>query len=94
MMAAVHEALHAHTLLHRDIDYVVHAGEVLSVDEFKGRIVRERRWPGGLQTALEWKEGVPSKVQGRVLGLDHRREPGGLVSHGVRNDRHGRDPGS
>jgi preprotein translocase subunit SecA len=68
MMAAVHEALHAHTLLHRDIDYVVHAGEVLSVDEFKGRIVRDRRWPGGLQTALEWKEGVPSKVQGRVLG--------------------------
>ena len=68
MMAAVHEALHAHTLLHRDIDYVVHSGEVLSVDEFKGRIVRERRWPGGLQTALEWKEGVPSKIQGRVLG--------------------------
>ena len=68
MMAAVHEALHAHTLLRRDIDYVVQGGEVLSVDEFKGRIVRERRWPGGLQTALEWKEGVPSKVQGRVLG--------------------------
>jgi preprotein translocase subunit SecA len=68
LMAAVHEALHAHTLLHRDIDYVVHSGEVLSVDEFKGRIVRERRWPGGLQTALEWKERVPSKVQGRVLG--------------------------
>lgn len=68
LMAAVHEALHAHTLLHRDIDYVVHAGEVMSVDEFKGRIVRGRRWPGGLQTALEWKEGVPSKVQGRVLG--------------------------
>ena len=68
MMAAVHEALHAHTLLHRDIDYVVHSGQVLSVDEFKGRIVHERRWPGGLQTALEWKEGVPNKVQGRVLG--------------------------
>jgi preprotein translocase subunit SecA len=68
MMAAVHEALHAHTLLHRDIDYVVHAGQVLSVDEFKGRIVHERRWPGGLQTALEWKEGVPAKAQGRVLG--------------------------
>ena len=68
LMAAVHEALHAHTLLRRDIDYVVNAGEVLSVDEFKGRIVRDRRWPGGLQTALEWKEGVPSKVQGRVLG--------------------------
>ncbi len=68
MMAAVHEALHAHTLLHRDVDYVVHEGQVLSVDEFKGRIVRDRRWPGGLQTALECKEGVARKVQGRVLG--------------------------
>jgi preprotein translocase subunit SecA len=68
MMAAIHEALHAHTLLRRDIDYVVHSGQVLSVDEFKGRIVRERRWPGGLQTALEWKEGVPARTQGRVLG--------------------------
>lgn len=68
MLAAVHEALHAHTLLQRDIDYVVHDGQVLSVDEFKGRIVRDRRWPGGLQTALECKEGVARKVQGRVLG--------------------------
>ena len=68
MMAAVHEALHAHTLLHRDIDYVVHEGQVLSVDEFKGRIARDRRWPGGLQTALECKEGVARKIQGRVLG--------------------------
>jgi preprotein translocase subunit SecA len=68
MMAAVHEALHAHTLLHRDVDYVVHEGQVLSVDEFKGRIVRDRRWPGGLQTALECKEGVARKTQGRVLG--------------------------
>ena len=68
MMAAVQESLHAHTLLRRDIDYVVQDGQVLSVDEFKGRIVRDRRWPGGLQTALEWKEGVPPKVQGRVLG--------------------------
>jgi preprotein translocase subunit SecA len=68
MMAAVQEALHAHTLLQRDIDYVVQDRQVFSVDEFKGRIVRDRRWPGGLQTALEWKEGVPARVQGRVLG--------------------------
>ena len=68
MMAAVQEALHAHTLLHRDIDYVVQDRQVLSVDEFKGRIARDRRWPGGLQAALEWKEGVPPKAQGRVLG--------------------------
>jgi preprotein translocase subunit SecA len=68
MMAAVQESLHAHSLLRRDIDYVVHDGQVLSVDEFKGRIVRDRRWPAGLQTALEWKEGVPPRAQGRVLG--------------------------
>jgi len=68
LMAAVQEALHAHTLLHRDIDYLVHDGHVLSVDEFKGRIVRDRRWPGGLQAALECKEGVTPKIQGRVLG--------------------------
>ncbi len=68
MLAAVQDALHAHVLLRRDIDYVVHDGRVLSVDEFKGRIVTDRRWPGGLQTALEWKEGVARKVQGRVLG--------------------------
>lgn len=68
LMAAVHESLHAHTLLRRDVDYVVQDRQVLSIDEFKGRIVRDRRWPGGLQTAIEWKEGVPPKVQGRVLG--------------------------
>jgi preprotein translocase subunit SecA len=68
MMAAVHEALHAHTLLHRDVDYIVRDGEVLSVDEFKGRVARDRRWPGGLQTALEYKEDVPRKTQGRVMG--------------------------
>jgi preprotein translocase subunit SecA len=67
-LAAVQEALHAHVLLRRDIDYLVHGGQVLAVDEFKGRIVHDRRWPGGLQTALECKEGVAGRNQGRVLG--------------------------
>lgn len=66
--ASVQDALHAHALLTKDIDYVVHDGLVLSVDEFKGRIVSERRWPAGLQTALEYKEGVRVRPQGRVLG--------------------------
>src|SRR6185295_7981010 len=66
--AAVQDALHAHVLLKKDVDYVVHGGIVLSVDEFKGRIVAERRWPAGLQTALECKEGVRVRTQGRVLG--------------------------
>ena len=65
---AVQDALHAHVLLRKDVDYVVHDGAVLSVDEIKGRIVSERRWPAGLQTALECKEGVGMRTQGRVLG--------------------------
>ena len=68
LLAAVQNSLHAHALLRRDIDYLVKDGEVKSIDEFKGRIVRERRWPGGLQTAIEVKEGVSPKTQGRILG--------------------------
>jgi preprotein translocase subunit SecA len=41
---------------------------VLSIDELKGRVVRDRRWPAGLQTALELKEQVTRHRQGRVLG--------------------------
>src|SRR5262249_59485919 len=40
--AAVQDSLHAHALLHRDIDYVVKNGAVESIDEFKGRIVQYR----------------------------------------------------
>jgi len=65
---AVQDALHAHVLLGKDVDYVVQDGRVQSVDEIKGRIVSERRWPAGLQTALECKEGVGMRAQGRVLG--------------------------
>jgi preprotein translocase subunit SecA len=68
LLTAVQDALHAHVLLRRDVDYVVQNNEVVSVDEFKGRTVHERRWPAGLQTALEVKEGVTTKQQGRVLG--------------------------
>jgi preprotein translocase subunit SecA len=68
VLTAVQDALHAHTLLHRDIDYLVQDGAVVSIDELKGRVVRDRRWPAGLQTALELKEHVTRHRQGRVLG--------------------------
>jgi preprotein translocase subunit SecA len=68
VMTAVQDALHAHRLLHRDVDYLVKDSMVLSIDELKGRVVRDRRWPAGLQTALELKEGVTRHRQGRVLG--------------------------
>ena len=66
--AAVQDSIHAHALLHRDVDYLVKNGAIESVDEFKGRIVQDRRWPEGLHTAVEAKEGVATKNQGRILG--------------------------
>jgi len=65
---AIQDALHAHVLLRRDVDYLVQDNAVLPIDEFKGRTVPDRRWPPGLQTALECKERVARKTQGRVLG--------------------------
>ncbi|MBV8905518.1 MAG: hypothetical protein JOZ22_17955, partial [Acidobacteriia bacterium] len=65
---AVQDALEAHALLRRDVVYLVKAGAIEMVDEFKGRIALNRRWPAGLQTAVEAKEGVAPKRQGMVLG--------------------------
>jgi len=68
LLTAVQDSLHAHALLRRGVDYLVKDGAVESVDEFKGRIVRDRQWPAGLHTAIEAKEAVAPKVQGKVLG--------------------------
>src|SRR5437588_12150706 len=68
LFTAIHDSIHAHALLRRDVDYLVKEGAIESVDEFKGRIVPDRRWPAGLHTAIEAKEGVAPKVQGKVLG--------------------------
>ncbi len=65
---AVQDSLHAHALLRRDVDYLVKTGTIVSVDEFKGRTVQDRRWPAGLHSALEAKEGLNLKKQGRILG--------------------------
>ncbi|HYL75628.1 MAG TPA: hypothetical protein VEU96_15550 [Bryobacteraceae bacterium] len=68
LLTAVQDSVHAHALLHRDVDYLVKNGVIESVDEFKGRIAQNRRWPAGLHTAIEAKEGVALKTQGRILG--------------------------
>jgi preprotein translocase subunit SecA len=68
ILTAVQDALHAHALLKRDVDYVVKDGAVELVDEFKGRIAQNRRWPAGLQSAIEAKERLALKTQGRILG--------------------------
>jgi preprotein translocase subunit SecA len=68
LYTAIHNAIHAHFLLRRNVDYVVKDNAIESVDEFKGRIAPDRRWPAGLHTAIEAKERVPFRGQGRVLG--------------------------
>lgn len=68
VLTAVQDALHAHALVRRDVDYVVKNGAVELVDEFKGRIAQDRRWPAGLQSAIEAKERVGLKTQGRICG--------------------------
>ena len=52
------QALKAHKLFHRDVDYVVQAGEVQIVDEFTGRILSGRRYSDGLHQAIEAKEKI------------------------------------
>ncbi len=68
ILTAVQDALHARALLHRNVDYVVKDGSIELVDEFKGRIAQNHRWPAGLQSAIEAKERVRLKMQGRILG--------------------------
>jgi preprotein translocase subunit SecA len=47
----VNQGLKAHTLFHRDVDYMVKDGEVVIVDEFTGRLMPGRRWSDGLHQA-------------------------------------------
>lgn len=55
----VSKALQAHAVYKRDVDYLVHNGEVLIIDENTGRTMEGRRWSDGLHQAIEAKEGVP-----------------------------------
>lgn len=67
-LSAVNVALHAHALLHRDVDYIVREGTVELIDEMRGRVAQRRRWPDGLQAAVEAKEGLDATAEGEVLG--------------------------
>jgi preprotein translocase subunit SecA len=63
----VYQALRAHTLYKRDVDYVVKNGEVVIVDEFTGREMPGRRWSDGLHQAVEAKEGVKIERENQTL---------------------------
>jgi len=67
-LTKLNQALHAESLIHHDIDYIVRNGKVEIVDEFTGRVVEDRHWPDGLQAAVEAKEKLVSGSGGSVLG--------------------------
>jgi preprotein translocase subunit SecA len=66
-LSAVNVALHAEALLRRDVDYIVRNGSVELIDEMRGRVAQRRRWPDGLQAAVEAKEGLTATAEGEVL---------------------------
>jgi preprotein translocase subunit SecA len=68
LLTEIAQALHARALLRRDVDYIVRDGCIELVDEFTGRVVDDRRWPDGLQAALEAKESLEIRPGGRILG--------------------------
>lgn len=63
----VNQALKAHTLFKKDVDYLVKEGEVLIVDEFTGRVMPGRRYSDGLHQALEAKERVKIERENQTL---------------------------
>ncbi|WP_102531041.1 accessory Sec system translocase SecA2 [Shewanella sp. 10N.286.52.B9] len=68
LLTSVNLALHVEVLLVKDIDYIVKDNSIKLVDEFTGRIAEKHRWPDGMQSALESKEGLPVKKEGQTLG--------------------------
>ena len=63
----VNQALRAHGIMKKDIDYIVKNGEVLIVDEFTGRIMYGRRYNNGLHQAIEAKEHVKIADESKTL---------------------------
>jgi len=63
----LNQALKAHTLFKRDVDYIVKNGEVIIVDEFTGRLMPGRRYSEGLHQALEAKENVKIENENQTL---------------------------
>jgi preprotein translocase subunit SecA len=63
----INQALRAHKLFNKDVEYLVKDGEVVIVDEFTGRTMPGRRYSDGLHQALEAKEGVKVEKENQTL---------------------------
>lgn len=67
MLHHVNQALRAHAVFQRDVDYVVREGQVIIVDEFTGRLMPGRRWSNGQHQAIEAKEGLTIARENQTL---------------------------
>ena len=67
LVHAVNQALRAHGIMKKDVDYIVKDGQVLIVDEFTGRIMYGRRYNNGLHQAIEAKEHVKVADESKTL---------------------------
>jgi len=63
----VQQALRAHALFRKDVDYVIKDGQIIIVDEFTGRMMPGRRWSDGLHQAVEAKEAVRIERENQTL---------------------------
>ncbi len=63
----IHQALRAHELYKRDVDYMIKDEEIIIVDEFTGRLMPGRRWSDGLHQAIEAKENVKIRQENQTL---------------------------
>jgi len=68
LLSSLNCALHAETLLNKDVDYIVRDGKIELIDEYTGRVAENRHLPDGLQAALAAKEGLRSRAGGKILG--------------------------
>ncbi|HVQ54317.1 MAG TPA: preprotein translocase subunit SecA [Thermoanaerobaculia bacterium] len=67
LLHGVEQALRAHALYKRDVEYMIKDGQVLIVDEFTGRVLPGRRWSDGLHQAVEAKENVKIERENQTL---------------------------
>ncbi|MEW6086976.1 MAG: preprotein translocase subunit SecA [bacterium] len=63
----INQALRAHTLFKKDVDYIIKDGQILIIDEFTGRLMTGRRWSDGLHQAIEAKEHVKIENENQTL---------------------------
>ncbi|MCL2532248.1 MAG: preprotein translocase subunit SecA [Oscillospiraceae bacterium] len=63
----INQAIRAHGIMKRDVDYMVTDGQVMIIDEFTGRVMHGRRYSEGLHQAIEAKEGVKIENESKTL---------------------------